>query len=287
MDSTRLFSAVLVAGLVAGYGKRKRSLSNSGAVAGFATGFATLALGGYRAALVLIAFFISSSALTKHKKELKRKLEADFDVAAERTAIQVFANSLAASLACAAYYFSETAGEEFMLTALARGSVSRGAIVFVLAHYAACCGDTWASELGVLSRSPPRLVIAPWRTVPPGTNGGMSTVGTAASVAGGAFMGLTFFVGSCAVAHGRGVFLGAEALLSLGLGAFSGGVGSIIDSVLGATLQFSGWDEARGCVVSAPGQGVKRISGLEILDNHAVNWISALAMGGLAVAVFG
>jgi uncharacterized membrane protein len=67
--------------------------------------------------------------------------------------------------------------------------LSRSLILATLGHFATCAGDTLASELGILSRTAPRLVTAPWRTVPPGTNGGVSLTGTLASIGGGMVMG--------------------------------------------------------------------------------------------------
>ena len=57
-------------------------------------------------------------------------------------------------------------------------------------HFACCLGDTLASELGILSTSPP-ILITTLRRVPPGTNGGISFLGTSASVLGGVIMGVT------------------------------------------------------------------------------------------------
>lgn len=62
------------------------------------------------------------------------------------------------------------------------------------------------------------------------------------------------------------------------MGGIAGLLGSIIDSVIGATLQYSGLD-AQGRVVERPAPGVKHISGYRLLDNHSVNLISSILTG--------
>ncbi|NJR41790.1 MAG: DUF92 domain-containing protein [Akkermansiaceae bacterium] len=59
------------------------------------------------------------------------------------------------------------------------------------------------------------------------------------------------------------------------VGLFGGFFGSLVDSLLGATLQFSGYSEERDKVVNYPGPGVHKISGTHILTNNQVNVVSA------------
>ncbi|KAK3278120.1 hypothetical protein CYMTET_13927 [Cymbomonas tetramitiformis] len=128
--------------------------------------------------------------------------------------------------------------------------------------------------LGILSQSTPRLVTT-WQKVPAGTNGGITVLGTAASAAGGLFVGLCFFLAGLAVAGEAGY---QWYVVPLGVGA--GLVGSMVDSLLGATVQFSGFCSEKQRIVGSPGPSVKQISGLAILGNHAVNFVSALITSG-------
>ena len=139
------------------------------------------------------------------------------------------------------------------------------------------CGDTWASEVGSVVGGTPRLVTT-WQKVPRGTNGGITGIGILCSIGGGLVVGLAYFVTLV-------IFLDMERFATVSLasqlpvvliGGVAGLFGSVVDSLLGATVQYSGYSDKLGKVVSKPAPGVRDISGVDILDNHAVNFVSSL-----------
>lgn len=93
-----------------------------------------------------------------------------------------------------------------------------------VASLGAAFADTAESEVGQLSRRPPRLVTT-LRKVPPGTDGAVSLPGTLAGVAAA---GLTAGLGL-----GLGLVGGWGAALLVALAAF---LGTVADSLVGARL---------------------------------------------------
>lgn len=147
--------------------------------------------------------------------------------------------------------------------------------IAVMAAFACCNGDTWASELGILSRYDPVLITS-FKKVPRGTNGGVSPYGLFVSFAGGIFIGVFYYIATILFVDGEFLQNSPAQFPVIMLGGFAGLFGSAVDSFLGATCQFSG-QTAEGFIVENPNEAVRKISGkFKILNNHSVNLVSCV-----------
>ena len=207
----QLLIGFLCAGMIAFAAYRLRSLSSSGAWGALLEGTIIFGLGGWRWALLLLAFFISSSALSRIFAKRKAALNEKFDKGGQRDIGQVLANGGIASFFAGLHFFFPQASWTWMAFA---------------ASLAAVNADTWATELGVLNPSMPRLITS-WKPVERGTSGGISVYGTLAA-AGGALL-IAILAG---LARVSGTFWMVTAIVSLG-----GLLGALFDSFLGATVQ--------------------------------------------------
>ena len=199
------FLAILIAFLA----YKAHSLNKNGAFAAMFTGTIIFGIGGWQWAILLLTFFITSSALSRAFKKRKQGLEEKFSKGHERDAGQVFGNGGIATLFAALHFFFPNELWPWLGFA---------------ASLAAVNADTWATELGVLNPHPPRMITDLRKVVEKGTSGGISLIGTLASLAGSA---LIAFLASL-LTDNWSLFL---------LVTISGLAGSLFDSLIGGTVQ--------------------------------------------------
>ncbi|EGG14193.1 hypothetical protein DFA_11962 [Cavenderia fasciculata] len=288
----RFLTTTIVITLLAGLAIKKKSLNRSGVVAAIVVGTLTC-LCGWTFAIALLAFYQSSSSLTKYKSSIKKKIEGDaFQKGGQRNYIQVFSNSLTATIVSVIYFIYSSDRRNIPIPDTAY-PFECFLIGMIIGHYGCCNGDTWASELGILNKGQPRLITT-LKYVPPGTNGGVSRLGLIASVLGGTFIGLVYFIASWFFNDNPIAYqLANPQYPIILLGTFAGLFGSLLDSLMGATIQYSGYDIKKGVVVNhkptttdqykkvdsddpkSPNV-IAHLCGLDILDNHQVNFLSSL-----------
>ena len=254
----QLLYGFLLAIFIAYLAFRVHSLNPSGAIAATIVGAIVFGMGGWQWAVLLLTFFITSSALSRMFKNRKHGLDEKFSKGHERDAGQVFGNGGLATV--------------FVLVHALYPESSLGWVGFAAA-LAAVNADTWATELGVLNPTPPRMITDLRKRVEKGTSGGISLFGTFASLTGSALIALL-------------ASLLTDNWSLLPLITFSGLAGSLCDSLLGATVQAMYYcptdkKETEKHPLHTCGTETVHIRGWGWLDNDWVNF----ACGAFGVVV--
>ncbi|MCC7128768.1 MAG: hypothetical protein B6D39_01615 [Anaerolineae bacterium UTCFX2] len=259
----QLFLGILLGIIVAALAWKAKALNRSGALAAALTGGLIFGIGGLPWAALLLAFFLSSSLLSRLAGRRKQTLSEKFSKGSQRDWGQVLANGgLGAVLAI---LHALLPGETWLWAAYA------GAMAAVNA-------DTWATELGVLNPQPPRLITT-WQPMEYGASGAISLLGSLAAMSGAALVGLLAMI-----------FGSSPDPAALFLAAVLGGTaGAFLDSLLGATLQAIYWcpvceKETERHPVHLCGSPTHQIRGWSWLDNDWVNFIASL-FGALICAL--
>jgi uncharacterized protein (TIGR00297 family) len=252
----QLLLGFLLAILIAYLAYRAHSLNKSGAIAATFTGTIIFGIGGWQWAILLLTFFISSSALSHAFKKYKQGLDEKFSKGHERDAGQVFGNGGIATAFAALHFFFPNEFWPWLGFAAALAAVN---------------ADTWGTELGVLNPHPPRMINDLRKFVEKGTSGGISWYGTLAALAGSGLIGFLAVL----------LFPIPNPQLPISyyflLITVSGLAGALFDSFLGATVQAMYYcptdnKETEKYPVHTCGTPTIHIRGWKWLDNDWVNF---------------
>ena len=235
------------------------AIDRRGFLASLAVGYPILLGGGWRWFVIVATFFVLGVAFTWYRYEYKKSIGSAQEKGGTRNWPNILANGGVAAL----LGLGEFLGGGLVFSVLYVGAVS------------AAASDTVATELGLLNRAPPRLVTDPRRVVSPGTSGGVSPMGIAGTILASLLIG--------AVAALLGVASGLQAPYVVAVSVAGGVVGSLADSVAGATFQRKSY-----CTICGKpsenlvhcGEPTRYSSGLGFVDNHVVN-VFATVFGAL------
>ncbi len=234
------------------------------------TGTMIFGLGGWQWAVLLLTFFFSSTVLTRAFKQRKKEANEKYAKGGERDAGQVFGNGGVAALLAALHFFYPEAAWPWLGFA---------------ASLAAVNADTWATELGILNPTAPRLITNLRKSVEKGTSGGVSVIGTLAALAGAGLIGIlaASFYPLPLDRPWEGFFPLALLVTLAGL------LGSLLDSWLGATAQAIYYcpacqKETERYPHHACGAQTHQIRGWPWLNNDWVNFACA-ALGAVLTIV--
>ncbi|KXJ91142.1 integral membrane protein DUF92-domain-containing protein [Microdochium bolleyi] len=271
---------------------------------------------------LLVVFFLAGTRATKVKKDIKATLTMNAQGSSggegPRTHVQVLANSAVATVLILlhAYQLQQRHRDQLLADSTtaqttsnvpgaagtAGGQLERAQcfdmgrnasdvlVVGIIANYAAVAADTFSSELGILSRSQPRLITS-WslRKVPRGTNGGVTAWGLLAGLLGSVIVvtASALFLPVCGSSlssspgggSGSGWTVGEKATLIGGLAVW-GALGSVLDSLLGGWFQRSVRDARTGKIVEGEG-GVRVLVSPPPLGSDLASSAAASSSGEL------
>lgn len=253
---------LIIASIIGVYSYEAKFLDLGGLIAAMIVGTVIFISGGLRWIAPLALFFLLSSVLTRLAASRRKGQKTEHS---PRTAKQVFANGGVAAIAALGYlFYPETEVQMLFLGSLA-----------------AATSDTWSTEIGSFSKSKPRMITT-FQVVEKGTSGGISLMGGVGGTAGAVLLGLSgilIFTDDSFSYYSLGIYIVI----------FSGLLGNIMDSLLGALLQSKFVCKVCGTLTENKlhcNEPTSHDSGIVFVDNEVVNFVCALT-GGVVAYVLG
>ncbi len=266
---------VIITLLIAIFAFKKRQLNENGVISAMFVGIVIFALGGWSWFFLLVSFFVTSSAWSKFKRNQKDALSTEHEKGDIRDAWQVLANSLFATVLAAVHFLQPDAA---LFAAFA-------------AAVATVTADTWATEIGMLDARAYSVLTG--KKAIRGQSGVVSLLGLGASAAASlliAFLAVAFnAVNNYLAKSGFSdvfypQFIGDFNFILIV--AFAAFIGSLADSVFGATIQARYVCERDGQPTErlqhACGSKTNLVKGFAVIDNDSVNFLASVVGGLLA-----
>lgn len=263
LTTNQLLIAGLLSGGIALVAGSLRLLSFTGALAALVIGFFVFGFGGLPFAVPLLVFFLTSSLFSKFGRRRKAALNAVYEKSSVRDAAQVIANGGVAAV------FVVVAGMAL------RSPTPRVCMLLFLSALASVNADTWATEIGGLSRARP-VLVSTFKRVAAGASGAVSWLGMVGALLGAAVIPFSAWIAwppRSTVLFWR---IDAAEILTVGWAGF---VASFADSLLGASVQAQ-YQCARCGAITEQRHHCERPAvlrrGLRWITNDVVNFVASI-----------
>ena len=251
---------IIIALIISVISFRAKFLTLGGSIAQFILAALIFGLGGIKWSVPILTFFFLSSILSKVRKSKNKDVEKFFEKSEQRDHWQVIANGgIGGVLVVINFLYS-----------------SELLYMIYVSSIAAVCADTWATEIGTIKKAK-TFNILNFKPVEQGSSGGISVMGTIGSVLG------AFIIPVSSVS-----FLGENYIYWIFPVTVSGLLGSLADSVLGASIQAQFYCSICGKITEHKihcGKASSLKKGFYWINNDVVNFITSCACGIFIVVI--
>lgn len=258
---------ILLSFIVSYLAYKKGSLNYSGFIGALILGSLLYYLGGFFFWIIMISFFISSSILTKFKGNNKKETDDLNEKNGKRDYIQVLSNG---GLGLIFAFMYNIYNDPIYMVGFATA-------------FAASNADTWASELGVLSKREPISIIN-FKKTERGVSGSISIFGIIASLLGAFFIAIVFTLGLVLKYNNIDIIYKYILIISI-----CGFLGSIIDSYLGSLIQVKYKCGVCNKITEKKihhGEITSLIKGIKWFNNDLVNFTSGALASLISIVLF-
>lgn len=268
MSGIEVYIGIILVSLLGVSAYTLQMLTLTGFIAAIPIGLITLFGGGPEWFAVLLYFLIVGSLLTKIRYKFKKLRDKD-EGKIGRTWVNVLSNGVIPATLC------------FLNIHFINVSIKQLLYVFYVGAVASMLADTASTEIGLLYPKYPRLITKPRIRVPPGTSGGVTPLGFISGLL------AAFSISIVALPGANLLYMNPSRLLFTIV--IAGFLGSLIDSILGATVQGIYICRKCGLIVEEHkhcGSSAKLYGGIKYIDNNIVNIISSFLGGLFALSIY-